>query len=170
MFGPEWTEGCPSCFFWADTFDGPMVHLGRRDLTMLCVSRAPLEKLQAYKRRMGWSFHGAEYNFRWVDEPWDEELPGLSSFALEDGVALEQLPPGATPLLARSHLVRCHPFASFGVVFPVAGVRGPRSTPTTNGWREIDRPELGGAGLDRCSGASPAKPSWLSPRPHAWYC
>src|SRR5688500_16338073 len=39
---PEWTEGCPSCSFWADTFDGAIVHLKHRDVTMLCVSRAPL--------------------------------------------------------------------------------------------------------------------------------
>jgi predicted dithiol-disulfide oxidoreductase (DUF899 family) len=109
MFGPEWTEGCPTCSFWADTFDGTIIHLDHRHVTMLCVSRAPLETIEAYKRRMGWSFPwvsslgsdfnfdfgvsfteeqrttGAEYNFRQVDEP-GEETPGLSAFALEDGI------------------------------------------------------------------------------------
>ncbi|ETW98875.1 MAG: hypothetical protein ETSY1_17100 [Candidatus Entotheonella factor] len=56
MFGPDWEEGCPSCSFWADHFDGMMIHLNHRDVTMLAVSRAPLEQLEAYKQRMGWTF------------------------------------------------------------------------------------------------------------------
>jgi predicted dithiol-disulfide oxidoreductase (DUF899 family) len=56
MFAPEWQEGCPHCSFWADNFNGIPVHLRNRDVTMLAISRAPLEKLQAFKRRMGWSF------------------------------------------------------------------------------------------------------------------
>jgi predicted dithiol-disulfide oxidoreductase (DUF899 family) len=57
MFRPEWDEGCPHCSFWADSFDPNVVHLAARDVTMIAVSRAPLEKLEAYRRRMGWSFH-----------------------------------------------------------------------------------------------------------------
>lgn len=56
MFSPEWDEGCPHCSFWADNFDGIDVHLGHRDVTFLAVSRAPLEKIEAFKRRMGWRF------------------------------------------------------------------------------------------------------------------
>jgi predicted dithiol-disulfide oxidoreductase (DUF899 family) len=56
MFGPEYTAGCPSCSAIADGFDGFVVHLANHDVTLCAVSRAPLEKLQAYKRRMGWSF------------------------------------------------------------------------------------------------------------------
>jgi predicted dithiol-disulfide oxidoreductase (DUF899 family) len=56
MFGPKWSEGCPLCSFWADSFNGSVVHLVHHDVTLLCVSRAPLERLRAYKRRMGWSF------------------------------------------------------------------------------------------------------------------
>jgi predicted dithiol-disulfide oxidoreductase (DUF899 family) len=109
MFGPGWAEGCPSCSFWADSFDGAIQHLEHRDVTMVCASRAPLATLQAYKRRMGWTFAwvsslgsdfnfdygvsfteeqraaGAEYNFRRIDLPY-EEMPGLSAFALLDGV------------------------------------------------------------------------------------
>jgi predicted dithiol-disulfide oxidoreductase (DUF899 family) len=109
MFGPDWDAGCEGCSLVADHFDGGMVHLNQRDVTMVCVSRAPLEKIDAYKRRMGWRFrwvssqhsdfnhdfgvsftdeqraNGAEYNFRWEDDPGDEGH-GLSSFALEDGV------------------------------------------------------------------------------------
>ena len=56
MFGPDWDEGCPSCSFWADGYDGFVVHLAHRDVTMVSVSRTPLEKIDAYKKRMDWRF------------------------------------------------------------------------------------------------------------------
>ena len=56
MFGPDYKAGCPSCSAIADGFDGSVVHLANHDVTLCAVSRAPLAKLQAYKRRMGWSF------------------------------------------------------------------------------------------------------------------
>ena len=56
MMGPYWDEGCPSCSFWADNYNGAVVHLNHRDVTLVAISRAPLEKLEAYKQRMGWTF------------------------------------------------------------------------------------------------------------------
>jgi predicted dithiol-disulfide oxidoreductase (DUF899 family) len=56
MFGPDYAGACPGCSNLADHFDGGVVHLNHRDVTFLCISRAPLEKIQAYKRRMGWKF------------------------------------------------------------------------------------------------------------------
>jgi predicted dithiol-disulfide oxidoreductase (DUF899 family) len=56
MFGPDYTAGCTTCSSIADSVDGVVPHLNARDVTMLFVSQGPLEKLQAYKRRMGWSF------------------------------------------------------------------------------------------------------------------
>jgi predicted dithiol-disulfide oxidoreductase (DUF899 family) len=56
MFGPEYTAGCPSCSAIADGFNGSVVHLANHDVTLCVVSRASLAKLQAYKKRMGWSF------------------------------------------------------------------------------------------------------------------
>src|ERR1035438_8269781 len=56
MFGPDYTAGCPSCSAIADGFDGFAVHLANHDVAFTAVSRAPLTKLQDYKRRMGWSF------------------------------------------------------------------------------------------------------------------
>ena len=56
MFGPDYKAGCPSCSAIADGFDGFVVHLANHDVTLAAVSRAPLAKLQAYKRRMGWTF------------------------------------------------------------------------------------------------------------------
>ncbi|CAI8770396.1 Thioredoxin [Pseudomonas sp. IT-P258] len=56
MFGPDYTAGCPSCSAIADGFEPVVVHLGNHDVTLMAISRAPLAKLQAYKRRMGWTF------------------------------------------------------------------------------------------------------------------
>jgi len=120
MFGPEYDAGCPVCSAGADTFNGAVAHMNARDVSFTCVSRAPLDRLQAYKRRMGWSFpwassEGSDFNFdygvshtREQIEPilggelgpvprlaadcgtdaagYLQEGPGLSAFALEDGV------------------------------------------------------------------------------------
>lgn len=59
MFDPEWNEGCKSCSFLADHYAPSIVHLAHRDVTLVTVSRAPLEKLESFKRRMGW-------HFKWV--------------------------------------------------------------------------------------------------------
>src|SRR6185503_14219710 len=104
MFGPDWEAGCPVCSFWADNFNGIIVHLNQRDVTMIAVSRAPYSKLAAYKRRMGWNFKWvssfetdfnfdyrvsftpeevakkeAFYNFR-IEDPNDSEREGVSVF------------------------------------------------------------------------------------------
>src|SRR5271170_4169693 len=68
MLGPDYTAGCASCSMIADGFDGFVVHLANHDVTLSAVSRAPLEKLKAYKRRMGWTFPwasslGSDFNF-----------------------------------------------------------------------------------------------------------
>jgi predicted dithiol-disulfide oxidoreductase (DUF899 family) len=134
MFGPDYTAGCPSCSAIADGFNGSAIHLANHDVTLGAVSRAPLEKIQAYKRRMGWSFpfassYGSDFNFDFgvahTQEEWEtgavkynfgeqdlrpaagekdsidafsrsavgtdwetyrREGPGMSAFALEDGV------------------------------------------------------------------------------------
>ena len=56
MFAPDWDEGCKHCSFWADNFNGLGIHLNHRDVSFVAISRAPLEKLEAFKKRMGWSF------------------------------------------------------------------------------------------------------------------
>jgi predicted dithiol-disulfide oxidoreductase (DUF899 family) len=108
MFGPDWDEGCPSCSSLGDHIDLPRVHLENHDVTWVAVSRAPLDKLLAYKERMGWTFpwvssYGSdfnfdfgvsstderplrEYNYRALPEAPSGELPGASMFALRDGV------------------------------------------------------------------------------------
>ncbi len=116
MYGPDWDEGCPSCSAVADGFDETHLHLQNHDVAFTAVSRAPLEKLLAYRDRMGWSFPwassgrsdfnfdfnvsfteesvatGGSYNFRplegWQVDPANLpfEGPGMSAFALDDGV------------------------------------------------------------------------------------
>jgi len=82
MFGPEYTAGCPACSTIADGFNGSVVHLAHHDVTLMAVSRAPLDKLQAYKRRMGWSFPwasslGSDFNFDFdVSHTEDEQRSG----------------------------------------------------------------------------------------------
>ena len=56
MMGPGWVEGCPSCSFWADNYEGTQVHLAHRNTSLVAVSRAPLTEITAYKERMGWTF------------------------------------------------------------------------------------------------------------------
>ena len=56
MFAPEWDAGCPHCSFWADNFNPIITHLNHRDVTMVAISRAPLAKIESFKKRMGWSF------------------------------------------------------------------------------------------------------------------
>ncbi len=110
MFGPDWNEGCPACSFWADGFNGFTAHLEQRDVTMLAVSNASQDKLNAYKKRMGWTFkwatardgafsrdfgvtfsdrgladNGKNYNYQSQAAP-GEEAPGVSVFCRnEDG-------------------------------------------------------------------------------------
>jgi predicted dithiol-disulfide oxidoreductase (DUF899 family) len=117
MFGPDWDEGCESCSGIADSFDLTHLHLLHHDVAFTAVSRSPLEKLLAYRDRMGWTFPWAsslrsdfnydfhvtidadvapvEYNYRGVEDlerrdiawrEWSGEQPGMSAFAMEDGI------------------------------------------------------------------------------------
>jgi predicted dithiol-disulfide oxidoreductase (DUF899 family) len=103
MLGPGWAQGCPSCSFLADHFDGAAIHLAQRDVTLVVVSRAPLAEIKAYKKRMGWRFKWVssfgsdfnrdyhvsfskdevagevEYNYAMGKFP-SEEAPGISAF------------------------------------------------------------------------------------------
>jgi predicted dithiol-disulfide oxidoreductase (DUF899 family) len=81
MFGPKYTAGCPVCSSAADTFDGAVDHLKARDVTFLCISSAPLERLQAYRRRMGWSF------------PWVSSSDSAFNFDFDVSATEEQIAP-----------------------------------------------------------------------------
>jgi predicted dithiol-disulfide oxidoreductase (DUF899 family) len=83
MFGPDYTAACPSCSAIADGFNGFQIHLANHDVTLWAVSRGPLAKLQAYKRRMGWTFpwassFGTDFNFDYsVGFTKEEQLGGI---------------------------------------------------------------------------------------------
>jgi predicted dithiol-disulfide oxidoreductase (DUF899 family) len=82
MFGPSYTGACPGCSNLADHLDSGLVHLNHRDVTLLCFSRAPLEKLQAYKQRMGWRFpwvstHESDFPFDFELALTDEQVSGV---------------------------------------------------------------------------------------------
>ena len=104
MFGPDWNEGCPSCSFNMDHTDAALVHLAQRDVSFAAVSRAPISKIEPFKKRMGWRFPWVsshdndfnydyrasftseemakgkvEYNFDMVEFP-SSEAPGISVF------------------------------------------------------------------------------------------
>jgi predicted dithiol-disulfide oxidoreductase (DUF899 family) len=85
MFTPEWDAGCPHCSFWADNFNDIIIHLNHRDITMVAISRAPLSKLEAYRRRMGWSFKWlssaeSDFNFDYHVSFTDQELAEKKAF------------------------------------------------------------------------------------------
>lgn len=109
MFGVDWDEGCPSCSFWADTYNGVTIHLAHRDTALVAISRAPLAKLESYKKRMGWTFRwvssaGSDFNFDYGASfrpneqgllynfgtlpPYGEETPGISVFRRTDDGAI----------------------------------------------------------------------------------
>ena len=85
MLGPEWSEGCKSCSFLADNYDGIGVHLAHRDVSFVTVSRAPLAKIEAYKKRMGWRFKwvssfGSDFNADFQVSATPEELANGTAY------------------------------------------------------------------------------------------
>ncbi len=103
MFGPNWEEGCKSCSFMADHFDPTIIHLNQRDVSMVVISNGPLDRIQAFQKRMGWTFKwmsalgtsfNSDYNVSFTEEELKgeitynykqqassmDELPGLSVF------------------------------------------------------------------------------------------
>jgi predicted dithiol-disulfide oxidoreductase (DUF899 family) len=98
MFGPGWEQGCKSCSYLSDHFDGAMVHLAHRDVTMLAVSRAPLAQIEPFKKRMGWRFkwvssYGNDFNFDYHVSFTKDEMAqgkvnynyGMTDFPSEEG-------------------------------------------------------------------------------------
>ena len=84
MLGPDWEEGCKSCSFWADNYNAIPIHLNHRDVTFVTISRAPLARIEAYKKRMGWGFpwhssFGSDFNFDYHVSFTPEEIASGSS-------------------------------------------------------------------------------------------
>ena len=95
MFGPDFEAGCPSCSAIADGFSGSVVHLENHDVAMTAISRAPLAKLAAFKRRMGWTFpwassHGGDFNFDFnVSISEEQQRQGGYEYNYRPGTALQ---------------------------------------------------------------------------------
>jgi predicted dithiol-disulfide oxidoreductase (DUF899 family) len=120
MFGPDYTAGCPSCSAIADGFNDSVVHLANHDVTLSAVSRAPLAKLQAYKRRMGWTFpwassFGSDFNFDFgigfteeqqlkggIEYNYRREAPSRSRGGEEPDISSRSTPDGDTTFAAMS--------------------------------------------------------------------
>ena len=100
MLGPGWGEGCKSCSYLADHFDGANWHLPHRDVSFVVVSRAPLLEIEAYKKRMGWRFkwlssHGSNFNFDYhVSFTKEDEAKGEAYYNYERGEFLSDELPG----------------------------------------------------------------------------
>jgi predicted dithiol-disulfide oxidoreductase (DUF899 family) len=112
MFDPSWQAACKSCSFWADNFNGVDIHLAHRDVTLAAISRAPLRQIEAFKRRMGWSFpwvssSGTDFNYDYqasftpeeratgeiyynygMSKPFSSDGPGVSVFAKDGSGAI----------------------------------------------------------------------------------
>ncbi len=102
MFGPDWQEGCPSCSFLADHFDGVVTHLAQRDVAFVVVSHAPLPQIEAFKRRMGWNFKwvssfGSDFNYDYqVSFTPEQRANGGVTYNYEQGEFPSEEAPGAS--------------------------------------------------------------------------
>jgi len=94
MLGPGWDEGCPSCSYLADHFDGALIHLANRDVALVAVSRAPLSEIEGFKKRMGWRFawvssFGSDFNFDYhVSFPEDEAFVTTTLIGIKRDAAM----------------------------------------------------------------------------------
>jgi predicted dithiol-disulfide oxidoreductase (DUF899 family) len=102
MFGPGWKEGCPSCSYLADHYDGAAIHLANRDVTLAVVSRATLAEIETFKKRMGWQFKwvssfGSDFNYDYhVSFTKDEKANGKVLYNYELGEFPSEEAPGAS--------------------------------------------------------------------------
>ncbi len=153
MFGPDWDAGCKSCSFWADNFNGIVVHLRQRDNAFVAVSQAPFDRIEKYRKRMSWSFDwvssfgtdfnrdysisftpedigagGVFYNYT-SQKTLMTELPGISLFARDAGSTVFHTyscyERGLDMMNAAYHYIDLAPYGrnEAGLPFPEAWVR-----------------------------------------------
>ncbi len=102
MFGPDWDQGCKSCSYWADGFQGIPVHLAHRDVSFVVVSQAPLSKIEQFKKRMGWTFkwvssYESDFNFDFgVSFKDEDERAGQAFYNYTIGAYMSDEMPGAS--------------------------------------------------------------------------
>ncbi len=120
MYGPDWKQGCPSCSFWADNFNGVDIHLAHRDTALVAVSNTSLENIKAYRKRMGWQFKwvsslGSDFNrdFNVTFKPEEIEAGSVSyNFAQRKFPATEA--PGLSVFARTSDGGVAHSYSCYG--------------------------------------------------------
>ena len=119
MLGAGWEEGCPSCSFLADHFDGSIVHLAHRDTTFVVVSRAPLSEIKAFQKRMGWRFkwvssHGNDFNRDYhVSFTEDERANGTAYYNYKKDTFPSEEAPGVSVFARNAGGDICHSYSSY---------------------------------------------------------
>jgi predicted dithiol-disulfide oxidoreductase (DUF899 family) len=120
MLGPGWEQGCPSCSFWADHFDGATVHLANRDTALVVISRAPLGEIEAFQRRMGWKFQwvssfGSDFNFDYhVSFTAEERSSGLVYYNYAKGEFPSDEGPGVSVFARNEAGDVFHTYSTYG--------------------------------------------------------
>jgi predicted dithiol-disulfide oxidoreductase (DUF899 family) len=120
MLGPDWEEGCPSCSLLADHFDGAVVHLAARDVAFAVVSRAPLARIEKFKRRMGWRFKwvssfGSDFNFDYqVSATPEEKAKGTAHYNYVDTTFPSDERPGTSVFYKNPAGEVFHTYSSYG--------------------------------------------------------
>jgi predicted dithiol-disulfide oxidoreductase (DUF899 family) len=120
MLGPGWEAGCPSCSLLADHFDGSVIHLAQRDVSFVVVSRAPLEQIEAFKRRMGWRFKwvssfGSDFNFDYhVSFTPEQKAKGAIDYNYEKTEFPSEEAPGASVFYKDADGDVFHTYSSYG--------------------------------------------------------
>ena len=118
MFAPEWENGCKSCSFWADNFNGIVAHLKQRDVSFVAVSRAPWKKLHAFAQRMGWCFNwvssgGNDFNFDYRVSFTEQQIRGEVDYNYDKRKFPSTDAPGVSVFLRDGDTV-FHTYSSFG--------------------------------------------------------
>lgn len=119
MYHPDWSEGCKSCSFWADGYDNSVAHLRARDVSLATVSRGPLDKLLAYRERMGWSFPwvssaGNTFNYDFNVSFTQQQLDsGTANYNYRDGARVGEEMPGLSVFLRDEDDKVLHTYSTF---------------------------------------------------------
>ena len=154
MFAPDWENGCKSCSFWADNFNGIVAHLRQRDVSFVAVSRAPWQKLHAFAQRLGWSFKwvssgGNDFNFDYHVSFTEQQMQGEVDYNYGKRRFPATDAPGVSVFLREGDSV-FHTYSSFGarhrhaehgLSLPGPGAEGSRrgGPPVANGLAQVAR-------------------------------
>ena len=120
MLGPDWEQGCPSCSFLADHFDGAAIHLAQRDVSFVVISRAPYDQIEKFRRRMGWRFKwlssfGSDFNHDYqVSASAEEKAAGKAFYNYEMTTFPSEERPGASAFYKNAAGEVFHTYSTYG--------------------------------------------------------